>query len=140
MTEIVSNSEPASFANTIVPLELSGLGLDRVAAVFFHLSSADTNDALQAIERDMAPVLAKHWNDVYLNAKLFARIDSLHEKRETLDLDGEALRVLDRYHLDFVRAGAKLQGDGKERLAAIVEELATLGTKFGQNVLANEQA
>ncbi|MEI9995639.1 MAG: M3 family metallopeptidase [Rhizomicrobium sp.] len=128
------------FANTIIALEDSGRLLRKVEAVFGNLAASHTNDALQAIERDMAPVLAKHWNDVYLNKELFARIDSLYGKRAALGLDAESLRVLDRYHLDFVRAGAKLEGAAKMRLAAIVEELATLGTAFTQNVLADEQA
>ncbi|MEJ0027252.1 MAG: M3 family metallopeptidase [Rhizomicrobium sp.] len=132
-------AEP-SFANTIEALENSGQLLRKVEAVFGNLAASHTNDALQEIERDMAPVLAKHWNDVYLDAVLFARIDALHAGRGTLGLDAEALRVLERYHLDFVRAGAKLKGKDRQRLAAIVEELAGLGTSFGQNVLADEQA
>lgn len=126
----------ATFENTIVALENSGQLLRKVEAVFGNLTASDTNDALQEIERDMAPILAKHWNDVYLNAKLFQRIDGLTRE----GLDAESLRVLERYHLDFVRAGAQLERGAKARLAGIVEELATLGTNFGQNVLADEQA
>jgi peptidyl-dipeptidase Dcp len=127
---------PASFANTIVALENSGQLLRKIEAVFGNLCASHTNDALQEIERDMAPVLAKHWNEVYLNAALFAKIDALSQE----GLDAESRRVLERYKLDFVRAGAKLTGGARARLAAIVEELATLGTQFGQNVLADEQA
>ena len=127
---------PASFAATIVALENSGRLLRKVEAVFGNLCASHTNDALQEIERDMAPVLAKHWNDVYLNAALFEKIAALSDA----GLDAESKRVLERYKLDFVRAGAKLKGGTRARLAAIVEELATLGTKFGQNVLADEQA
>ena len=127
---------PASFAATIVALENSGQLLRKVEAVFGNLCASHTNDALQEIERDMAPVLAKHWNDVYLNAALFEKIAALSDA----GLDAESKRVLERYKLDFVRAGAKLKGGTRARLAAIVEELATLGTKFGQNVLADEQA
>ncbi len=137
---IADSAAPPDFENTIVALEDSGQLLRKVEAVFHNLASSHTNDALQQVERDMAPVLAKHWNEIYLNAKLFARIDALAESRATLGLDAESLRVLERYHLDFVRAGAKLQGRNKERLASVVEELASLGTSFGQNVLADEQA
>ncbi|HXC56696.1 MAG TPA: M3 family metallopeptidase [Rhizomicrobium sp.] len=132
---IAGSAAAPSFANTIVALEDSGQLLRRVEAVFGNLAASHTNDAIQQIERDMAPVLAKHWNAIYLDAALFGRIDAL-----TSDgLDAESRRVLERYRLDFVRAGAKLQGSARARLAGIVEELATLGTKFGQNVLADEQ-
>ena len=92
------------------------------------------------IERDMAPVLAKHWNDIYLNAALVQAHRCAAAAAPSLGLDDESRRVLERYHLDFVRAGAKLEGAARERYAAIIEELATLGTTFGQNVLADEQA
>ncbi|HEY0301006.1 MAG TPA: M3 family metallopeptidase [Rhizomicrobium sp.] len=137
---IANNPAPPSFANTIVALEDSGRLLSRIEAVFHNLASSHTNDAIQEIERDMAPVIAKHWNEIYMNAALFARIDALKDGEAALGLDAESRRVLERYHLDFVRAGAKLKGADRERLGAIVEELATLGTEFGQNVLADEQA
>jgi peptidyl-dipeptidase Dcp len=136
VAEIVGNREPATFANTVVPLELSGLGLDRVAAVFFHLSSADTNDALQATERDIAPVLARHGNEIFMDAALFARIAEVWGARETLG--NEERRVTERYHTIFLRAGAALDEAAKTRLAAITERLATIGTQFAQNVLADE--
>ncbi|HEX4293603.1 MAG TPA: M3 family metallopeptidase [Rhizomicrobium sp.] len=135
---IADDEGAATFANTIVALESCGELLRKVDAVFGNLSSSHTNEALQEIERDMAPVLAKHWNEVYLNDRLFKRIDAVMQ--DTGGLDAESVRVLERYHLDFVRSGAKLEGAAKARLAAIVEELATLGTDFGQNVLADEQA
>src|ERR1700722_16911211 len=129
----------ADFQTTIIALEKSGKLLARVEAIFFALTSSNTNDALQAIERDMAPRLSAHWSAIYLNAKLFARIDALYAKRETLGLDAESLRVLERYHLDFVRQGARLKGKTRARLDAIGQRLATLGTEFSQNVLAEEQ-
>ncbi len=135
---IAQSSEPPSFANTIVGLETSGLDLEKVAAVFFHLASADTNAALQAVEREIAPLLARHSNAIYLNAALFARIDALWQARDALGLDEEARQVLDRYHTRFVRAGAALDEAGKARLAEISERLAALGTEFSQNVLAAE--
>ncbi|HEY1708566.1 MAG TPA: M3 family metallopeptidase [Rhizomicrobium sp.] len=130
---------PASFDNTIAALERSGRLLTRVELVFGNLASSHTNEQLQTIEMEMAPVLAQHWNAIYLDAELFARIDELYERRATLGLEPEALKVLERYHLDFVRAGAKLSGEAREKLAGIVERLATLGTAFGQNVLGDEQ-
>ncbi len=139
ITAIANASAAPSFANTIVALEDSGRLLSKVEAVFSNLAASHTNDALQQIERDMAPILAKHWNEIYLNAQLFRRIDALQNERANLKLDAESLRVLERYHLDFVRAGAKLEGGARQRFAAIIEELATLGTNFGQNVLADEQ-
>ena len=135
---IAGNPAAPTFENTILALENSGRLLSKVEAVFHNLASSHTNPAIQEIERDMARVLAKHWNDIYLNAALFKRIDSLAGAQ--LALDAESRRVLERYHLDFVRAGARLEGKARDRYAAIVERLATLGTNFGQNVLADEQA
>jgi peptidyl-dipeptidase Dcp len=137
IARIAGNTEAPGFANTILALEESGRLLARVEMVFFNLSSSHTNDALQAIEREMAPRVAAHWSAIYLNATLFARIDAVHNARA--GLDPEALKVLDRYHLDFVRAGAKLAPDARTRLDAVIQRLAALGTQFSQNVLADEQ-
>jgi peptidyl-dipeptidase Dcp len=139
ITAIAEDTTQPTFDNTIVAMEKSGQLLTRVELVFFNLASSDTNDELQAIERDIAPVLARHSNTIYLNAGLFARIDGLYGRRDALGLDAEAMRVLERYYLDFVRAGAKLTGDQRARYAQIGERLATLGTDFAQNVLADEQ-
>ncbi len=128
------------FANTIAALERGGAELTRVGNVFFVLAGAHTSDALQAIERDIAPLLARHDNEIYLNAALFRRIDDLHRRRESLGLTAEERRVLERYHLIFVRAGAGLDAAAQRRLAQINERLASLGTSFGQNVLADEKA
>jgi len=136
---IAGNADAPSFDNTIAAIERSGKLLTRVGMVFGQLTSAATSDELQAVERDVTVELARHWNAFYLNPALFQRIDTLFAQRTELGLDPEALRVLERYHLDFVRAGAKLTADERARYAAIVERLATLGTQFGQNVLADEQ-
>lgn len=136
---IADNPAAPNFDNTIAALERSGQPLLRVHMVFGQLSSAATNDELQAVERDVVVLVARHWNEIFLNPKLFARIDALYDRRASLGLDPEALRVLERYHLDFVRSGARLTAAERERYAAIVERLATLGTQFGQNVLADEQ-
>ncbi|MGO4706251.1 M3 family metallopeptidase [Microvirga sp. 2MCAF38] len=135
---IAENPETATFGNTIEALEKSGATLKRVSAVFFNLAGSHTNPALQAIEREMAPLLAKHRNSIFMNEKLFTRVDALHKNRDGLSLTPEQARVLDRYRTIFVRAGAQLRGDSKTRLAAITERLATLGTQFSQNVLADE--
>lgn len=138
--EAIGNDAAApSFDNTIAALERSGKTLRRVEMVFNQLTSAATNEQLQEVERDIVLLVARHWNGIFLDPKLFARIDALYGQRETLGLDAEALRVLERYHLDFVRAGARLTADERLRFAAIVERLAALGTEFGQNVLADEQ-
>ena len=137
---IAADPAPASFANTIEALERSGAALDRVAAVFFNLAGADSNDALEAIERDIAPVLARASSEIYLNEALFARIEALRAARDSLGLDPEQARVLALYHTAFVRNGAGLAPDAKARLAAIDERLASLGAQFGQNVLADERA
>jgi len=131
-------SEP-TFANTIEAMELAGRPLDRVASVFHILAGANTNDALQAIERELSPRQARHWNGIVLNEPLFRRIDDLWQRRGTLGLDAEQARVLERYHVWFRRAGAALDATAKKRLAEISERLATLGTAFSQNVLADEQ-
>ncbi|HEY4126304.1 MAG TPA: M3 family metallopeptidase [Rhizomicrobium sp.] len=136
---IAENPAAPSFGNTIEAIEKSGRMLARIDLVFGNLAASDTNDALQTIERDLAPLQARHWNAIYLNAGLFRRIESVFSQREALGLDAESLRVLERYHLDFVRAGAKLDGEERKRYAQIGERLAELGTAFGQNVLADEQ-
>jgi len=137
---IVADPAAPTFDNTIAALERSGQLLKRVDMVFGQLASANTSDELQAVEREMSPLLARHWNEVYLDAGLFARVDQLFQARASLGLDPEALRVLERYHLDFVRAGAKLTDADRARFGEIVERLAVLGTSFGQNVLADEQS
>jgi len=137
---IADRQDAPTFANTIEALERSGAALKRVGGVFFNLAGSHTNDAIQAIERDMAPLLAKHRNSIFMNEALFRRVDALHRERDDLGLDPEQLRVLDRYRTIFVRAGAQLGPDEKKRLAAITERLASLGTQFSQNVLADEKA
>ena len=137
---IAADPAPPTFANTIEALERSGRSLDRVAGVFFNLTGAATNEELQAIEREIAPILARHRNDTYLNEALFKRIDALKAEEAKLGLSAEQARVLGRYHLNFTRSGAGAPPDAKARLAAIGERLATLAAEFGQNVLADEKA
>jgi peptidyl-dipeptidase Dcp len=136
---IAANTEPATLDNTLAALELSGQALGHVSAIFWCLAGAHTNDTIQALEREIAPKLARHYSGISMNAALFSRIDALYQARATLNLDAETLRVLEQTWKDFVRSGAKLDGAGKERLATINEELAGLGARFGQNVLADER-
>ena len=135
-------ADPAapSFDNTIAALERAGKMLDRVSNLFWVLAGADTNDAIEEVEREVSPLLARHSNATYLNWALFARIADLYARRDALGLTPEQARVLERYHTRFVRAGAALDQPAQDRLAAINERLASLGTKFGQNVLADEKA
>src|SRR5579862_5163224 len=137
---IASDPEPPSFANTIVALELSGKVLAQIEDVFHLLAGAHSNDALLEIEREMSPLMALHRNSINTNAALFARVDTLMRGVDALGLDAEQKRVLERYHTGFRRAGAGLDDAAKKRLAEITERLATLGTTFSQNVLADEQA
>ena len=137
---ITANPAAPTFDNTIVTMERGGKALDKVSSVFFGLSGAHTNDALQAIEREMSPKLAAHGNAIRLNDGLFRRIDTLWQRRGELGLNPEQARVLERYHTSFRRSGAGLPKDKKDRLAAITERLASLGTEFSQHVLADEQS
>lgn len=132
-------AEP-TFDNTVAALERSGRVLSRVSNAFYVLAGAHTSEAIQAIEREMAPKLARHWNEIHLNAALFARLEELHAQRKGLGLTPEQARVLERYHALFRRAGAGLDAAAKERLKVVGDRLATLGTLFGQNVLADEQS
>ncbi len=137
---IADNPAPPNFENTIGAFERSGKMLGRLAAVFFNLAGADTNDEIEAIERDVAPRFAAHDAEIHLNDALFARIDTLWRQREALGLSAEEQRVLERHHIAFRRAGAGQPPQVKARLAAIGERLAALGTQFSQNVLADENA
>ena len=132
---IVEQKAPATFDNTLVALERSGATLGRTERVFFALVSAHTNDELEAIRSEMAPKLSAHLDSILLNPKLFARVDSIYQARETLDLSPESKRLLELSHRDFVRAGAKLSPEDQVRLKEINAELASLSTQFSQNVL-----
>jgi peptidyl-dipeptidase Dcp len=135
-------ADPAvpTFSNTIEALERSGRELERVSNVFFLVGGANTTDELEAVEREVSPLLARHSNALYLNRALFARIADLYARRDQLGLTAEQARVLERYHTRFVRAGAALDKTQQDKLAAINERLASLGTQFGQNVLADEKS
>ena len=108
--------------------------------MFQLLAGAHTNDAIQEIEREISPLSAEHWNKICLNGRLFTASTRCTGSATELGLTAEQMRVLERYHAAFKRAGAALDAAAKARLAEISERLATLGTAFSQNVLADEQA
>jgi peptidyl-dipeptidase Dcp len=132
---IANNAKPATFDNTVVAMERSGQLLTRVSTTFSNLQGANTNAQLDAIDTEMSPRLAAHNDAIYLNTKLYARVKSLYEQRAKLGLDAESRHLLERYHTDFVRAGARLSAADKEKLKVLNGELATLQTAFQQNVL-----
>ncbi|HEU5296071.1 MAG TPA: M3 family metallopeptidase, partial [Burkholderiaceae bacterium] len=140
LARIVAPRDPPTFDNTLTAFDASGRLLSRVEALFHNLAASATSDALQAVQREMAAPLAAHWSAVYMDAALFARIDTLHAQRDTLQLAPEARRLLERVHLDFVRAGARLQGGARQRYAQVMQRLAELTTTFAQNVLHDEAA
>ena len=137
---IAASPEKPTFDNTIVALERTGRLLDRAERTFSNLNAADTNPTRQKIDAEMAPKLAAHRDAIFLNGKLFARIQELYSNRDKLGLDPESVYLLERYYKDFVRAGAKLSEPDKEKLKKINAELATLQTKFEQNVLKEKNA
>lgn len=135
--KIAENPEPPSFDNTIAELERPGL-LNRVARVFFNYAAADANPAREALQRDVSPKFAALNAEMVMNAALFARIEALMETRNSLDPD--QARVLELYHRQFVRSGARLTGKDRDRLKEVMERLASIGTQFTQNVLQEERA
>ncbi len=137
---IAANPAPPDFDNTIAALDRCGRLQARLDGLFQNLSASQTSPGLQEAERRLAAPLAAHGNAIAMHAGLFARIDTLHAQRATLGLTSEQQRLLERMHLDFVRAGARLAGAARTRHAQIVEQLAELHTQFGQNVLADESA
>jgi peptidyl-dipeptidase Dcp len=140
LATITNGPQPPSFDNTVAAFDRAGSLLARVAAVFYNLTASATSPALQAVQRDMAGPLAAHSSAVVMDAKLFARIDQLHAQRHQLGLSGEQLRLLERVHLDFVRAGARLAPVQQQRYAELMQSLAQLMTTFAQNVLHDESS
>ncbi len=137
---IADASAAATFANTIEPLERAGLRLSRTASVFWVMASADTNPALQELERDLSPKFAAHFDKITTNRPLFERVETVWNARDGAGLTDEQARVLERTYESFVRSGAQLEGAERERMSAIKKRLAELGTAFSQNVLADEAA
>ena len=134
-----AGTEP-DFDNTVAAFDRSGRLLVRLASLFHNLASSETSPALQAVERELAPRMAAHDSAIYRNAGLFARIAALHARREAAGWTDEQRRMVERIHLDFVRAGALLAPQAGQRHAELKQRLARLQTAFGQNVLADEAA
>jgi peptidyl-dipeptidase Dcp len=135
MDAIARNPAPPTFDNTIVAMERSGQLLDRVSTVFGSLTASNTNPTLEAVQTEMSPKRSAHSDAILLDPALFARVRALYEKRDSLGLDPESLRLLERYHTVFTRAGAKLSDSQKTKLREINEQISTLTTKFRQTVL-----
>jgi peptidyl-dipeptidase Dcp len=132
---IARDPQPPTFENTVVALERSGQLLERVSTVFSNLNAANTDPEMERIDTEITPKLAAHEDVIWLDGALFGRVDALHRQRAALRLDPESLQLLERYHVIFVRAGARLADADKARLRALNAELASLMTQFRQNVL-----
>lgn len=133
---IVNNTEAPTFENTLVAMEKTGELLNKVSRVFFHLNGADTSDTRQAIANDVTPLLSKHSNSISLNEKLFQRVKAVHEHKDKLNLNLEQKKLLEETYKAFVRSGANLKPEEKEKVKKINEELSVLGLKFRNNLLA----
>jgi peptidyl-dipeptidase Dcp len=133
---IITNPKEPDFNNTIKMLAYSGELLNKVSRVFGALNSANTNDTLQAISRELAPLASKHRDDISLNDSLFRRVKSVYENRDKFNLTDEEKKLLDDTYKDFVRSGAALSPEDKDKLRKINEELSLLQVRFGQNLLA----
>ena len=133
---IANQSAKPTFENTLVPMERSGALLTRTSKVFFAVVGANTNDTLQQVQTDEAPKLAAHTDAIYLNDRLYHRVKSLYDRRATLGLNPEQKQLVERYHRDFVRAGAQLSEADKDRLRALNQEESTLSTAFQNKLLA----
>ena len=133
---IASQLDEPTFDNTIVSLEKSGQLYNTVASVFFALSSAHTNDEILDLQQRLAPELASYDDSIMLNRKLFGRISDLHERRSTLGLSDESIRLLEKVYQDFVRAGAALDMDQQEWMKVLNADIAVLETLFRQYILS----
>ena len=137
---IADNPDAPTFENTIDALELAEEALGRVLSVFYNLAGTDSNETREALQRDFSPKVSAYASEVTMNEALFRRIDTLWQERDSLDLTDEQMRVLMLTRRGFVRAGAELKGQARDRLKDVKSRLATLGTEFTQNVLADERA
>jgi len=137
---IISNTEEATFENTVLALERSGQSLNKVMGVFGNLSSTDTNEAIQALEAEIYPMLTRERDAVTFNPVLFARVKAVYEQKDRLGLDEQEARLLELTHRNFVRAGAALSPAVQAEVSKINEELSALTTRYGQNLLAETKA
>ncbi len=140
ISAIVNNPEAPTFENTIEPLERSGEMLGRVSVFVSNQNGAHTNDETQAVVKEMAPILSAHYTDISLNQELFQRVAAVWDQKSELDLDSEQAMLLKDTYNSFVRNGARLEGEARERMRAINEELSTLGVSFSDNLLAEMNA
>ena len=136
INKIANSTEPPTFNNTLVQMEKSGRLLTRVQHAFSVLSGANTNPDLQKLQEEVAPKLASHGDAIYLNTKLFKRVEQLYNKRNELNLDPESLRLVEYYYQQFVLAGARLTDQQKNGLKKLNEEEASLSAKFNNQLLA----
>ena len=132
---IVNNAETPTFENTILPFDKSGQTLNRVSNVFFNLNECLTNDEMVAIAEQVLPMLSKHSDAIMMNPKLFERIDYVYQHRNDIGLDDQQIRVVEKYHQDFMRHGAGLDAEQQAELSRINEQLSTLSLQFGNNLL-----
>jgi len=137
---LINNPEEPTFENTIVAYDQAGGLLRRVTPVFGGLRSAETNDRLQAIAREATPMLSAHNNSIRMNEDLFARIQSVYERRDELDLDREQMRLVEIYYRDFERSGAALPEEQREKLAELSERMSMVSLQLGENQLAETNA
>ena len=133
---ITAQKSAPGFDNTIAALEQSGKQLQKAATVFFNLTSANTSPELEALSRQIAPRMAQHSDDIYLNPELFARVKAVYDKRATSGLTKEQERLLEKTYKAFVRSGAKLNEAQQTQLRGINRELSLLTVQFGQHLLA----
>src|SRR5882672_7926776 len=133
--KIAGDPAAPDFQNTIVALERSGQMLSRVSAVFFNLNASNADPRMQEIDSEIAPKLQAHEDAIFLDPALFARVAAIYGRRANLQLDSESLQLLERYYIEFVRAGARLSDTDKVRLRDINGQLSSLTTQFKQNVL-----
>lgn len=133
---IVENSAEPTFENTILALDKSGELLGKVTGTFYPLSSANTNDEMQALAREISPIMTQHRDNISLNPELFQKIKSVYERRNDLGLDKEQMRATEKYYEDFVRGGANLSAEDQAKLRTLNEELSKLSLEFGENLLA----
>ena len=137
---VIDSTDKPTFQNTIVALEVAGENLERIANVLYNLNSAETDDTIQAIAREVSPKLSEFSNYVSLNEQLFGKVKEVYGQKENLNLTSEDLQLLEKKYIGFVRSGANLEGEDKKRYAEITTELSKLSLQFGENVLAETNA
>ena len=137
---IIASPEVPTFDNTIVALDSSAPSLDRVSAIFFNMTDAETTDELTELSIKMAPVLSEHEDNISLNQELFKRVNAVYQQKDSMNLTTEQQRLLDKTYKGFVRSGANLDAEKQARLREINKELSTLGITFSNNILNENNA